>query len=231
MARNKGHENLIPGAHALTVGEQSAGGKASGVARRNRKRVREVADVLLALPISKGDVTDLEQLQTISEDTNTDVITGITIQLIKQALDGDLRAVQLLFTLTGEYSTRYNIHANADINRDESLKRLEEDMQYHFEFNLPKTAEELQAAEELRENSILMFKYYGMCDDRQNGIKSLHNFTSDEQSKAVDLFNTADDELKVAFVRRCYGTNGKHLRTADCISLYDNVYMPSIKGI
>lgn len=229
---DKRHENLIPQAHALTVDEQSKGGKASGVARRNRKRIKEVADILLALPIKSGDLTDIDDLQTITDDTNTDVITGITVNLIKQALDGDLRAVQLLFTLTGEYSTRYNIHANAEINRDESLIRLEEDMQYHFEFNRPKTAEELQADEELRENSILMFKYYCLCDDRQNGIKTSFEFTSAEQSKAVDLFNTADDELKVAFVRRCYGKEGKHLKETDCVTLFDNVYAQGItKGI
>ena len=96
----------------------------------------------------------------------------------------------------------------------------------------PKTAEEMQADEELRENSILMFKYYCMCDDRQNGIKPLYDFTSAEQSKAVDLFNTADDELKVAFVRRCYGKDGKYLKETDCVTLFDNVYAQGItKGI
>ena len=229
MARNKGHDNLIPQAHILTVGEQSAGGKASGVSRRNRKRIKEVADILLALPINSGDLIDIDDLQTITEDTNTDVITGITISLIKQALDGDLKAIQLLFTLTGEYSTRYNIHANADINRDESLIRLEEEMQYHFEFNRPKTAEELQADEERNENTTLMFKYYCM---REDGNQVARNFTSDEQSKVQDLFNTADDELKVAFVRRCYGKDGKHLKETDCVTLFDNVYAQGItKGI
>lgn len=226
---DKRHENLIPQAHALTVEEQSKGGKASGVARRNRKRVREVADVLLALPISKGDVTDLEQLQTISEDTNTDVITGILCNLIRQALDGSLRATQILFTMTGEYSNRYNIQADATVHRDESLERLEEILRRKGDPLIkPKTAEEMQTEEERNENTTLMFKYYCM---REDGNQVAHNFTSAEQSKVQDLFNTADDELKVAFVRRCYGKDGKHLQTADCIALYDNAYMPRIKGI
>lgn len=229
MARNKGHDNLIPQAHTLTVGEQSAGGKASGVSRRNRKRIKEVADILLALPIKSGDLTDINDLQTITDETNTDVITGITTQLIKQALDGDLRAVQLLFTLTGEYSTRYNIHANAEINDGTSQMYEDYVREYIDNHTYTKTAEELQADEERKENTTLMFKYYCMLDD---GNQVARNFTSAEQSKVVDLFNTADDELKVAFVRRCYGKDGKHLKETDCVTLFDNVYAQGItKGI
>lgn len=42
-----GAENLIPQAHVLTVDEQSAGGLASAESRRNKKRGRELLQMLL----------------------------------------------------------------------------------------------------------------------------------------------------------------------------------------
>ena len=51
MARNK-EDNLIPQAHTLTVDEQSAGGKASGEARRKKKSMRELAKIVNSLPLS-----------------------------------------------------------------------------------------------------------------------------------------------------------------------------------
>lgn len=221
MASKKGQDNLIPQAHVLTIEEQTAGGKASGVSRRNRKRIKEVADVLLALPISKNKLTELEELKAINDDVNTDVITGIAVQLIKKALDGDLRASQLLFTLTGEYSTRYNI--NADVTQqDKSLERLFEDMGYGFE---RLTAEEEAAKEQMRKNAALMFEYY--C--KKSDPNLIARMTGSEVEEALRLFENADDELKVSFVRHCYGTGGKHLTNEeDCIALFDNVYKPKI---
>lgn len=226
IVKDKRQANLIPQAHVLTVEEQSKGGKASVNSRRLRKRAKEVADVLLALPISKGDLIELEELQAINEDTNTDVITGIVCSIIKKALDGDLRASQLLFTLTGEYSTRYNLQASGVI-RDESLERFEEDIAEYFTrgFNRPRTAEEIQTEEELQQSTTMMFKYYCMRDE----VNSLaRNFTSDDIKQVQELFNTAGDGLKEKFIRRCYGTDGKYLKTDDCITLYDTVYKPKV---
>ena len=125
MTHSKAKENLIPQAHVLTVDEQSKGGKASGVSRRQRKRVKDVADILLALPVEVGEVVDIENLQTINDDTNIDVITAISCEIIRQALDGNLNAIKLLFTLTGEYSTRYNIQA-CEVVDDESAREIDE---------------------------------------------------------------------------------------------------------
>lgn len=46
--------NLIPQAHKLTLEEQSAGGKASVKARRERKTMREMLQMCLDMENSKG---------------------------------------------------------------------------------------------------------------------------------------------------------------------------------
>lgn len=230
MATNKGHDNLIP------ISERSdeerreiaiKGGKAKAESERRRKRIKEVADILLALPIKSGDMTSTEDIRAIGDETNTDVITGITVRIIKKALDGDLRAVQLLFTLTGDYSTRYDIHSKNTFRDDGSLKRLEADMAEIFERNNrgPKSAEEIQADEDLKANSILMFTYLGMYEEPDYLAR---NLTKADVIKVKELFETADDNLKIAFVRRCYGKNGKLLTDRDCIALFDNSYYPRI---
>ena len=71
-------KNLIPGAHKLTVEEQSKGGKASGVSRGFRSAVKKRLkdDPLL--------------------------FDAIISKLIEMSLDGDLKAIDLLLELSGE---------------------------------------------------------------------------------------------------------------------------------
>lgn len=50
-------DNLIPGAHPLTVEEASKGGKASGESRRARKTMREYAESLLSCMVKDEKLT------------------------------------------------------------------------------------------------------------------------------------------------------------------------------
>lgn len=52
MASSK--DNLIPQAHVLTLEEQSAGGKASVEARRQKKAMREMLEMCLEMKNNKG---------------------------------------------------------------------------------------------------------------------------------------------------------------------------------
>lgn len=82
--------NLIPGQHKLTLEEQSAGGKASGRARRKRKAFAEAFEVLLERNFT---------------DHNGNQLTGVeavTAKVFRQAMDGDLKAVQIIRDTVGE---------------------------------------------------------------------------------------------------------------------------------
>ena len=96
MAKRK-EDNLIPQAHTLTVDEQSAGGKASGEARRRKKTMRELAVIVNSLPLSEN---NKKQLPTgIKEDEMTFQM-GFIIKVYKKALEGDTKAMKLWVELS-----------------------------------------------------------------------------------------------------------------------------------
>lgn len=87
MANEK---NLIPQAHILTVEEQSAGGKASGKVRRDKKNLRQALEMLL-----EKDFTD-KSGKTVS---GTEAITA---KLFEQAMKGNIRAFETIRSTVGQ---------------------------------------------------------------------------------------------------------------------------------
>lgn len=72
-------QNLIPAAHKLTVEEQSAGGKASGAARRRKREIREMLEEYLAMPAkvngrdaTRKDVMVLNAIRIVTEGKASD---------------------------------------------------------------------------------------------------------------------------------------------------------------
>lgn len=87
-------QNLIPQAHVLSVEEQSKGGKASAEARRARKTLKEE----LLLLLSEGDTQK-----------------SVTIALLKKAMDGDVKAFEVLRDSIGEKPVEKVENKNVDI--------------------------------------------------------------------------------------------------------------------
>ena len=91
-------KNLIPGAHPLTVDEQSKGGKASGAARRRRKTMEQCAKLILSLPANSAEDWDTliaagVSLENITEEDVTNLLV-INAALINSAKSGDVRAIK-----------------------------------------------------------------------------------------------------------------------------------------
>lgn len=85
-----GKDNLIPQAHKLTLEEQSAGGKASGEARRKKRDLRLALEELL-----ERDFTDK------NGNTFTGTV-GITTKLFKQAMNGNIHAFETIRDTVGQ---------------------------------------------------------------------------------------------------------------------------------
>lgn len=83
-------QNLIPQAHKLTVEEQSAGGKASGKARRDKKNLRQALEMLL-----EKDFKD-KAGKTVS---GTEAITA---KLFEQAMKGNVKAFETIRATVGQ---------------------------------------------------------------------------------------------------------------------------------
>lgn len=94
-------KNLIPGGHKLTAEEQSNGGKASGVARRRKRSMRDAAEYYLSLPVmDKKAISRFEKdgIETDDIDNQMAIIVG----LARSAMKGDSKAAKLIMEMLGE---------------------------------------------------------------------------------------------------------------------------------
>lgn len=93
--------NLIPQAHELTVEEASRGGVNSGIARRQKKTLGQLADMIGNLNIKSDERKNKLREAGISDD---DMIEDVDMlfSLHKKAKEGDVRAAELLAKLRGQ---------------------------------------------------------------------------------------------------------------------------------
>lgn len=94
-------QNLIPGGYKFTQEEASKGGKASGVARRRKRSLREAADLYLSMPVQ--DVPTWNQLAMDGvEIEDIDNQMAMVAGLSKRAITGDAKAAKVLVDLIGK---------------------------------------------------------------------------------------------------------------------------------
>ena len=95
-------ETLVPQAHKLTVEEQSKGGKASVKARRQRKTLAQIGDMIGGLDIKSEKNREIMRKAGITdEDMINDV--GMLFRLNMKAQNGDTKAIELLSKLRGQF--------------------------------------------------------------------------------------------------------------------------------
>lgn len=116
MANEK---NLIPFSER-TESEQreirSAGGVASGTARRRKKSLKEAADLYLSLPVTDRRVWNKlarDGVEPEDVDNQMAVVSGLTMRAMK----GDSKAAKVLFDLLGE---------SGNTDSKDALERLDE---------------------------------------------------------------------------------------------------------
>lgn len=100
MANEK---NLIP-FDKRTESEQreiaQKGGKASGIARRRKRSLREAADLYLSLPVTDGrKAGKLRRRQIDSEDIDNQML--MIVGLVEAATEGDARAAKVILEMLG----------------------------------------------------------------------------------------------------------------------------------
>lgn len=104
-------QNLIPGAHPLTVEEASRGGKASGKARAAKRDLRKALEVLLEKDF---------------KDKNGNVLTGaeaITARLFEQAMKGNVKAFETLRDTVGQKPVERVMLAEVDPDVIDEVER------------------------------------------------------------------------------------------------------------
>ncbi len=125
-------ENLIPNSER-TPSERRANaskaGKASGKARRAKKGLcGEVANLVLDMSVSNGKKVDVKSIKSLAEVSgkNIKVQDALVLTLVKNALAGNIKALQMLIELT-EQSSQAGATA-ADDELSASLKELAKEL-------------------------------------------------------------------------------------------------------
>lgn len=90
--------NLIPGAHSLTVEEQSRGGKKSGESRRRKRDMKACMQLLLSLPAPEDDYKTLSDMGINVEKFPEDITNMLVVNaaILKAAKAGDIQAIREL---------------------------------------------------------------------------------------------------------------------------------------
>lgn len=108
----------------------SKGGKTTAERQRRAKEFREIMETLLSMQIKKGRAANLDTLGNIAElrGKNLTVAEAIMATVVQRALQGDLSAISMIQSLTGQ-TTKTEI-AVEHSHRDEGklagiLKQLE----------------------------------------------------------------------------------------------------------
>ena len=123
-------ENLIPNSER-TPSERRANaskaGKASGKARRAKRTMREVANLVLDMSVSNGKKVDVKSIKSLAEVSgkNIKVQDALVLTLVKNALAGNIKALQMLIELTEQSS---QAGATADDELSASLKELAKEL-------------------------------------------------------------------------------------------------------
>ena len=97
-------ENLKPCEYQLSKEEAKKGGINSGKARRQKRTMKDTMSILLDMAVKKGDIPDIEKIQSVAElnNLNMDVNTAICIkQALKAVKDGDTRAAEFCRDTSG----------------------------------------------------------------------------------------------------------------------------------
>lgn len=100
-------ENLKPPTTNEARKRGKKGGIKSGKARKERKAMKETAEMILGLTLKDGTVTDLEDIQSMAaaNGKNITVQDAIILKQAQKALKGDIRAAEFVRDTSGNRPT------------------------------------------------------------------------------------------------------------------------------
>ena len=95
-------QNLKPGGYKLTLEEQKKGGIASGKARRKKKTLKQIGDMIGSLDIKSPKNREIMRKAGIEDDDMINDV-GMLFRLNLKAQTGDAKSIELLAKLRGQF--------------------------------------------------------------------------------------------------------------------------------
>lgn len=80
------------------------GGIASGKARREKKAIKDIVELVLQMPLQEGKKTSVENIKSLASagGKNISVQEALVLKLTQKALKGDIKALRLLLEMAGQ---------------------------------------------------------------------------------------------------------------------------------
>lgn len=84
------------------------GGIASGKARREKKAMKDIVEIVLQMPLQNGKKTSVESIKNLAsaKGQNISVQEALVLKLTQKALSGDIKALRLLLEMAGQDPTQ-----------------------------------------------------------------------------------------------------------------------------
>lgn len=84
------------------------GGIASGKARREKKAIKDIVEIVLQMPLQNGKKTSVESIKNLAsaKGQNISVQEALVLKLTQKALSGDIKALRLLLEMAGQDPTQ-----------------------------------------------------------------------------------------------------------------------------
>lgn len=97
--------------------------KAGGQKMKEKKALKELARTILNMKLKPGQLDELNETGSISElgKSNMDVRTGLILAAVKRGLAGDIKAQEMLFTLTGEKVDKQELQLKSETPLSQTL--------------------------------------------------------------------------------------------------------------
>lgn len=94
----------------------SKGGIASGKAKREKKRAKEILDIFLSMPLKKRKEAEIEDIKAFEELKGKNITVNEAIQLkqVQRALNGDLASASYIRDTVGDKPVD-NLNVNAEV--------------------------------------------------------------------------------------------------------------------
>jgi hypothetical protein len=80
------------------------GGIASGKARREKKAIKDIVELVLQMPIKDGKKTSVDRIKSLASANgqNISVQEALVLKTTQKALQGDIKALRLLLEMAGQ---------------------------------------------------------------------------------------------------------------------------------
>jgi hypothetical protein len=84
------------------------GGIASGKARREKKAIKDIVELVLQMPIKDGKKTSVDRIKSLASANgqNISVQEALVLKTTQKALQGDIKALRLLLEMAGQNPTQ-----------------------------------------------------------------------------------------------------------------------------